>query len=54
MAVELAKDGGALPEFLAEIAKPRRRVCPRCEGDGMIGDGYLCEPCNGTGYDRLA
>ena len=51
-AVEIARSRGMLPELLDEVIKPRRRVCARCEGDGMIGDGYRCEVCDGSGYDR--
>lgn len=51
-AMAVAGKRGQLDALLAEVVKPRRRVCTRCEGDGLIGDGYPCDRCEGTGYDR--
>ena len=51
-AMSVAGKRGQMDELLAEVIKPRRRVCDRCEGEGMIGDGYLCGVCDGSGYDR--
>jgi hypothetical protein len=51
-AMAVAGKRGQLDELLAEVLKVRRRTCRRCEGEGMIGDGYLCGVCDGSGYDR--
>ena len=51
-AMSVAAKRGQIDMLFMEIAKPRRRTCRRCEGEGLIGDGYECGGCGGSGYDR--
>jgi hypothetical protein len=51
-AMAVAGKRGQMDALLAEVIKPRKRVCRRCEGEGLIGDGYVCQSCDGTGFDR--